>query len=94
MRVGGGNVNDLVLGTSTSSRTFKKVRTEVFDRVKKDFKAFIKDEFVSIQWNKKLIQEGRDFTAFEHIAVLSKPSLWGKNVGNYLSRTGNWQKSS
>ena len=41
-------------------------------------KALVKDEFVSIHWDKKLIQEGRYFTAFEHIAVLSSISM-GQN---------------
>ena len=69
VRSSGGN-NDFVLSTSTSNRTIKKVRTKMFNAVKKTFEAFVKDEFVSIHWNIKLIQKGRDFTAFEHIAVL------------------------
>ena len=43
----------------------------MFDKDKKDFKALEKKEFISIYWNEKPIQEGRDFTAFEHIPVLS-----------------------
>ena len=53
----GGDVNDFVLSTSTSSRTIKKVRTEMFDRVKTDFKELVKNEFVSIYWDEKLIQK-------------------------------------
>ena len=71
VRASGGNVNGLVLSASTSSRAIKKVRTEMFDKVKKDFKALVKDEFVSILWDEKLTQKGGDLTAFEHIAVLS-----------------------
>ena len=71
VRASGGNVNDFVLCKSTSSQTIKKVLTEMFDKVKKDFKVLVKHEFGSIHWDEKLIQEGRNFTAFNHIAVLS-----------------------
>ena len=42
----------------------------MFNKVKKYFNALVKGEFVSIHWDKKLIQEGRGFTAFERSAVL------------------------
>ena len=53
------------------ARPLKEVRTEMLDKVKKDFKALVKDEFASSRWDEKLIQEGRDFTAFERITVFS-----------------------
>ena len=81
VRVTDGNVTNFVLVTSTSSRTIKKVRTEMFDKVKKDFRALVKDEYVSIHWNEKLIQEGRDFTAFEYSAVLLSHCNGAKSLG-------------
>ena len=71
MRASGGNVNKFVLSTSTTIRTIKNVRSEVFVKIKIDFKALVKDKFIFTHWNEKLIQEGRDSTAFERIAVLS-----------------------
>ena len=70
MSASGGNANDFVLSTSISCWIIKKVCAEMFDKVKENFKALVKDELVSIHWDEKLIQEGRDFTAFGHIAVL------------------------
>ena len=37
----------------------------------KKTKALVKDEFFSIYWDEKLIQEGSEITAFEHIVVVS-----------------------
>ena len=71
MRASGSNVSDFLLSTSTSSRIIEKVPTERLDEVKKDFTALMKKKFVSIHWDEKLIQEGRNFTAFERIAVFS-----------------------
>ena len=76
----GGNVNDFVLSTSTSSGTIKKVDTEMLNNVKR-LEGFSVDEFVSIGWDEKMIQEGKDFAAFEHITFLSshcnKLKCWG-----------------
>ena len=71
MRANGGKVNNFLLSTSTSSRTIKKVRTEMLDTVKRNIEALVKDKLVSFHRDEKLIQQGKHFTAFEHIAVLS-----------------------
>ena len=53
-------------------------------------------EFVSIYWDEKLVQEGRDFTAFEHTVVLSshRNGAMLLDFENYFSRKRKWQKSS
>ena len=81
MRVRGGYFNDFVLRVRTSSRTIKKVNTEMFNKIKKTFKALVKDEFVSIHGDEKLFPDGRDFTAFEHITVLSSHHNGTKLLG-------------
>ena len=48
----------------------------------------VKHEFVSIHWDEKLIQEGRDFIVFEHIAVLSSHRNGIKLLGTTSLKKG------
>ena len=64
----------------------------MFNKVKKYFNALVKGEFVSIHWDKKLIQEGRGFTAFERSAVLLSHRNGTKWLG-FTSTKRNWKKS-
>ena len=61
VKASSGNVYNFVFSTSTSSRTIKKVRTEMFVKVQKDFKVLVNDEFFSVDSDGKLIQDGRDY---------------------------------
>ena len=70
VRASGGNLNNFVISTSTTSRANKNVRTKMFQKAETNLKKAIKHEFVSIHCDEKLMKERGDFTPTEHIAVL------------------------
>jgi len=81
VRASGGDLNDFIISSSTTSRAAKSVRKKTFEKVKTDFKTTTKDEFVSIHWDEKLMKERGDFTPMEHIAVLASHRHGTKLLG-------------
>ena len=83
-----GNVNDFVLSTSTTLRSRQVVRSTEFEKIKEDFKNTLKSEFFTIHWDEKLLTEGNDFQATEHIAILSSHGDAVKLLGTTKLESG------
>ena len=73
----GGDVDDFVLSKSTTLRMRRNVRLSQFESVRRSFKADIQGEFCTVHWDEKLLREGDDLSAKEHIAILAS---YGDNV--------------
>ena len=64
----GCDLNDFVLSKSTTLRMRQVALSSRFDDVKRYFKADVLGQLCTVHWDEKLLKEGNDFKAKEHIA--------------------------
>ena len=75
IRESNGDVNELVLSKESTFRGRKQARHPEFENNKENFENRTIREFVTIHWDKKLLEQSGDVQQTPHIAVLSSNGL-------------------
>lgn len=67
----GGDINDFVVSKATTLRKRRISRSNQFETIKQTFEMNVADEYCTVHWDEKLLKEGNDTSAKEHIAILA-----------------------